>query len=75
MRSHDVQALRHALQQGSPLVVVKSQHIQLLLETLKTMQSARACQVRLAMKALIDLMHCTLQRFMCTIAKLGNKFV
>ena len=56
MRSIDVQALRHALQQGSPLVVVKAQHIQHLLETLKTMQSALACQVRLAMKAtLIDL--------------------
>lgn len=60
MRSIDVQALRQALQQDSPLVVVKAQHIQHLLETLKRMQSALACQVRLALKALTDVMHYTL---------------
>lgn len=40
-----MQALRQAVQQGSPLVVVRAQHIQQLLDTLKTLQSLLGCQV------------------------------
>ena len=43
--AHAMQALRHALKEGGPIIAVKTDHVQQLFDTLKTLQSLLGCQV------------------------------
>ena len=43
--AHAMQALRHALKEGGPIIAVKADHVQQLFDTLKTLQSLLGCQV------------------------------
>ena len=49
-----MQALRHALKEGGPVIAVKADHVQQLFDTLKTLQSLLGCQVTYTYQPVMD---------------------